>query len=76
MYVNEKVKVDIQAAKADHDEIMDNVLITLLVTQEQLYSTAAKQLDAVISTLPEERVNLVKERFNAFFQSGAGVAVR
>lgn len=75
MYVNEKVKVDIQAAKADHDEIMDNVLITLLVTQEQLYSTAAKQLDAVISTLPEERVNLVKERFNAFFQSGAGVAV-
>ena len=73
MYVNEKVKVDIQAAKADHDEIMDNVLITLLVAQEQLYATAAKQLDAVISTLPEERVSLIKDRFHTFLKSGAGL---
>jgi len=74
MYANEKVKVDIQAAKAYHDEIIDNVLITLLVTQEQLFLTAAKQLEAVISTLPEERVNMVKDRFHTFFQSGASLA--
>lgn len=74
MYVNEKVKVDIQAAKAYHDEIIDNALITLLVTQEQLYLTVAKQLEAVISTLPEETVNMVKDRFQTFFQSGASLA--
>ena len=71
MYLNEKVKVDILAAKADHDQIIDSVLVALMVSQADLFVTAAKQLEDVIATLPPERVSLVRERFATFLQSGS-----
>lgn len=75
MYLNEKVKVDILAAKADHDQIMDSVLIALMISQADLFATAARQIEDVITTLPPERVALVRERFATFLKSGSiGIA--
>ena len=71
MFLNEKVKVDILAAKADHDQIMDSVLLAIMISQAELFSTAAKQLEDVISTLPPERTALVRERFSTLLKSSA-----
>jgi len=57
-YVNQKTKADIVAAKRQHDELMDQLIITTIVCQAELFTQAAAQLDAIIDTLPEDRVCL------------------
>lgn len=55
-YVNQKTKKDIVDARKEHDELMDQLIITAIVCQAELFTQAAAQLDAIIDTMPEDRV--------------------
>ena len=54
---NSKTKVDILAAKELHDELMDSMLVTVLVTQAEVFSRAAKDLEGLLAKLPQSKVN-------------------
>lgn len=53
---NEKLKNKINQAKSMHDTLMDDFLITAIVTQAELFSRAAQKLNDVIDVLPKDRV--------------------
>ncbi len=53
---NQKTKRDILAAKELHDELMDSMLITVMVTQAEMFSRAAADLEALLAKLPPSKV--------------------
>ena len=53
---NTKVKDDIIKAKFAHDQLMDMLLITTIVCQAEVFTRAANELNAIVSTLPIHRV--------------------
>ena len=55
-YVNQKTKADIIEAKRTHDQLMDQLIITTIVCQTELFNQAASQLEAIIATMPEDKV--------------------
>jgi hypothetical protein len=59
---NDKTKSEIIAAKQAHDKLMDTLLITTLVCQAELFSQAAAQLQEVVESLPQDRVEEVRQR--------------
>lgn len=69
-YVNQKTKADIVNAKKQHDELMDQLIITTIVCQAELFTQAAAQLDAIIDTLPEDRVREVRRHMHEYVKQG------
>ena len=56
---NLRAKKEIEAAKKAHDQLVDMQLITSIVTQADLFSRAAEDLQAVVSTLPQDKVGAI-----------------
>jgi len=59
---NTKTKTDIIAAKRQHDQLMDTLLVTTVVCQYEMYSRAAKQLEEVMATLPPAKVQQLRQK--------------
>ena len=53
---NEKLKNKINQAKSMHDALMDDFLITSIVTQAEMFARAAQKLQEVVSLLPQDKV--------------------
>ena len=53
---NQKTKVDILAAKELHDELMDSMLVTVMVTQAEVFSRAAADLEGLLAKFPPAQV--------------------
>lgn len=67
---NQKVKTDIINAKRAHDLLVDQLLITTIVTQYELFSKAAEQLHQVLSVLPPEKLSQAKARIDSYINEG------
>lgn len=67
---NQKAKRDILAAKELHDELMDSMLITVMVTQAEMFSRAAADLEALLAKLPPSKVNKVRARCIEYLKQG------
>lgn len=61
---NTKVKGDIIAAKRQHDQLIDTLLVTTVVSQYEFYSRAAKQLEEVMATLPPAKVQQLRQKID------------
>ena len=55
-YVNQKTKADIVEHRREHDTLMDQLIITTIVCQAELFTQAASQLQEIIDTMPEDKV--------------------
>jgi hypothetical protein len=62
-YVNNKAKTDIIEAKRYHDQLMDQMVITAVVCQAELFAQAASQLEEIVATMPEDKVCVVLRCF-------------
>jgi amphiphysin len=69
-YVNQKTKADVVEAKRQHDHLMDQLIITTIVCQAELFHQAAAQLEAIIDTIPEDRVREVREKIHEYVKQG------
>mmetsp|Transcript_25609 Transcript_25609/g.42735 ORF Transcript_25609/g.42735 Transcript_25609/m.42735 type:complete len:266 (+) Transcript_25609:99-896(+) len=58
VHLNQKAKVDIAAARNQHDELMDNLLLTTIVCQAEMFNQAACQLETILESLPQDRVSI------------------
>lgn len=58
-YVNQKTKADIVEAKRQHDQLMDQLVIAVIVCQQELFTQAASQLQEIIDTMPEDEVRIL-----------------
>eukprot|EP01038_Epipyxis_sp_PR26KG_P013936 gene13936-18692_t len=67
---NDKAKTEIILAKQQHDELMDNLLITTVVCQAELFARAAKELQAVVDLLPQQKVSQVKSQLDDLITKG------
>ena len=64
-FINNKCKADIIQCKQEHDLLMDQLIITTVVCQAELFTQAASQLEAIIELMPEDLVcNIVNLIFN------------
>lgn len=61
---NSKVKGDIIAAKRQHDQLMDTLLVTTVVSQYEFFNRAAKQLEEVMATLPPAKVQQLRQKID------------
>lgn len=53
---NEALKNDIIEARAAHDMLMNDALVSIIVTQAELFKAAAAKLEEVIQLLPADKV--------------------
>jgi hypothetical protein len=67
---NQKVKTDTINAKRAHDLLVDQLLITTIVTQYELFTRAAEQLQQVLSVLPPEKISQAKARIDSYINEG------
>lgn len=67
---NDRIKDDIIKAKFAHDQIMDMFMITTIVAQADLFSRAAAELNAIVDTLPVDRVDQVRRRIEIYIAQG------
>ncbi len=67
---NDKAKTDIIASKRAHDNLMDMLLVTTVVCQAELFAQAASQLEALLATLPEQKVKQVRARIHDYIVQG------
>ena len=65
-YVNQKTKADVVEAKRQHDQLMDQLIITTIVCQAELFANAAAQLESIIDTMPEDRVTILIYKYISF----------
>ncbi|KAJ1418199.1 hypothetical protein B484DRAFT_453752 [Ochromonadaceae sp. CCMP2298] len=70
LYVNEKVKGDIIKARALHDQLVDQMLVTAVVCQAELFNQAACQLEAVIEGMPADKVAAARLYIHEFILQG------
>jgi len=64
---NTKLKDKINQAKSMHDVLMDDLLITTIVTQAELFARAAQKLQEVVSLLPQDKVIKTKAQIETMF---------
>jgi hypothetical protein len=72
---NYKVKSDIIKAKLAHDQIMDLLLLSTIVCQAEIFTRAANELNAIVATLPVDKVDMVRRRMEQYLAQG-GVQCR
>jgi len=65
-----KAKHEILLAKLAHDKLVDMLLITTVVCQQELYKRAAANLDDVISHFPKDKVSKVRDRVQRLVDQG------
>ena len=65
-----KAKHEILLARLAHDKLIDMLLITFVVCQEELYSRAAAQLRDVIAQFPQDKVARVRDRMSRLVNQG------
>ena len=68
--LNEQAKQKAVHSKAEHDELMDAVLITTAVCQCELMKMAANELQKVVDTMPQDRVEDIKARVRELLLAG------
>eukprot|EP01040_Poterioochromonas_malhamensis_P006424 gene6424-6920_t len=74
---NNKTKEEILNAREQHDRVVDDLLVAVVVTQAELFARAAKELESVISLLPQDQVQEVRNKINGVVaQGGAAVPVK
>ena len=59
---NDVVKDDIIKAKFAHDQLLDMLLVTTIVSQAEIFTRSANELNAIVSTLPIHKVDQVRKR--------------
>lgn len=69
-HVNQKTKTDIVEAKRQHDQLMDQLIITTIVCQAEMFANAAAQLEAIIELIPEDKVLAVREKIQEYVRQG------
>jgi len=69
-YVNQKTKADVVEAKRQHDQLMDQLIITTIVCQAELFANAAAQLESIIDTMPEDRVRDIRAKVHEYVKQG------
>lgn len=57
---NEALKNDIMEARAQHDHLMNDLLVSVVVAQAELFRAAAAKLEEVIELLPQDKVEEVR----------------
>ena len=67
---NDKAKNEIMLAKLAHDKLMDVLLITIVVCQEELFTRAAHSFRDVIAHFPQQRVDKVRDRISRLIDDG------
>lgn len=67
---NEKCKEDIIAAKLSHDEMIDEMLLTTVVAQAELFSKAAYHLEEIAKSFPADKVAFIREKVTSNIQNG------
>jgi len=67
---NYKVKDDIIKAKLAHDQIMDLLLVSTVVCQAEIFTRAANELNAIVATLPIDKVDQVRRRMEQYIAQG------
>ena len=67
---NEKAKNEIMLAKLAHDKLMDVLLITVVVCQEELFTRAAHSFRDIIAHFPQQRVDKVRDRISRLVGDG------
>jgi hypothetical protein len=65
-----KAKHEILLAKLAHDKLVDMLLITTVVCQQELYKRAAANLTDVISHFPKDKVSKVRDRVQRLIDQG------
>jgi hypothetical protein len=55
-FKNSNTKEKILNARVQHDNLMNDLLVNLVVAQHELYSRAAAEMERVIAKLPQEKV--------------------
>jgi hypothetical protein len=68
-------KEGVVAARAQHDEIIDMLLITNIVCQGQLFKQMAEQMQEVVATLPKDKVDKVLSRIKEYMEKGGPPSV-
>ena len=54
--INATSKREMEAAKKAHDQLVDMQLMTVIITQAELFSRAAEELELLVSKLPQDKV--------------------
>eukprot|EP01031_Cornospumella_fuschlensis_P028539 gene28539-34450_t len=67
---NATVKDEIVQAKEMHDELINSVLISTVVSQAELYAAAAKKLEEVIKLLPADKVEETRAQVRKIVAQG------
>lgn len=67
---NKEVKKSIKDSKKAHDQLMDMFLITVVCAQAELFKRAAAHLEAVVNTLPEDKVRQVRQQIESYVGQG------
>jgi hypothetical protein len=70
---NNNTKAKILDAREQHDLLMNDILVNMLVTQHELFTRGAQELERLISTLPKDKVEEVRMKVSKVIQAG-GVA--
>jgi hypothetical protein len=60
---NTKTKQEILKAREQHDQLMNDVLVTSVVCQAELFANAARELEEVLALLPKDKVREKEELF-------------
>ena len=71
---NEELKQFCIQTKARHDELMDELVINTAVCQLEYYKRAAAELQNVVDTLPQDRVNEITGRIDELMAAGGHIA--
>lgn len=67
---NYKVKDDIIKSKLAHDQILDLLLVSTIVCQAEMFTRAANELNAIVATLPIDKVDQVRRRMEQYLAQG------
>lgn len=67
---NSNTKAKILDAREQHDLLMNDILVNMLVTQHELFTRGAQELERLISTLPKDKVDEVRMKVSKVIQAG------
>jgi hypothetical protein len=67
---NSNTKAKILDAREQHDLLMNDLLVNMLVTQHELFTRGAQELERLISTLPKDKVDEVRAKVSKVIQAG------
>lgn len=63
----------IRRSKMEHDALMDDFVITLAVCQARFFNAAGERLNALVATLPPEKVESIQAKVDANIAKGGAM---